>query len=134
MIKIQKEDFNFENEIQIIKSKYQNVGAVSSFIGYVRNTNDNKRVLSIDLEVYENMAQKTLQKICKEAKKRWKLKDVLIIHRYGKLSINEKIVLIATFSIHREDSFQSCQFIMNFLKKDAPFWKKEFYKKNFSWL
>ena len=80
------------------------------------------------------MAQKTLQKICKEAKKRWKLKDILIIHRYGKLSINEKIVLIATFSIHREDSIQSCQFIMNFLKKDAPFWNKEFYKKNFSWL
>ena len=63
MIKIQKEDFNFENEIQIIKSKYRNVGAVSSFIGYVRNTNNNRKVVSIDLEVYESMAKKTLQKI-----------------------------------------------------------------------
>ena len=134
MIKIQKGDFNLEEEINAIKSKYKNAGAVSTFIGYVRNINNNKKVLSIDLEVYENMASYSLKKIRSQAIKKWSLIDALIIHRFGKLDVNEKIVLVATFSIHRKDSIASCNYIMNFLKKDAPFWKKEFYKKNFSWL
>jgi molybdopterin synthase catalytic subunit len=134
MIKIQKEDFNLENEINFIKSKYSNIGAVSTFIGYVRDINKNKKVQSVDLEVYEEMAHKSLLAICNKAQKKWKLIDTLIIHRYGNLQINDKIVLVGTFAIHRKNSMEACSFIMDHLKKDAPFWKKEFYEKDFSWL
>ena len=134
MIKIQQENFNLEEEISAIKFKHTNVGAVSTFIGYVRNVNNNKKVTSIDLEVYRDMAINSLEKICTDAKKKWGLIDSLIIHRYGQLGINEKIVLVATFSMHRNDSIASCNYIIDFLKKDAPFWKKESYNKNFNWL
>ena len=134
MIKIQKEDFSSEEEIEKIKKLYSNVGAVTSFIGYVRNNNNNKKVNSINLEVYKKMAYKQLEKILTEAEKKWDLLDCLIIHRYGNLNVNSKIVLVASFSKHRKDSFESCNFIMNFLKKDAPFWKNEFYKNKNEWL
>ena len=134
MIKIQKGDFNLETEISKIKSKHNNIGAVSTFIGYVRNVNENKNVSALDIEVYEDMAIKSLNEICKNAKKKWKLIDTLVIHRFGKLKINQKIVLVATFSSHRKDSIAGCNYIMDFLKKDATFWKKEFYGNNFKWL
>ena len=134
MIKIQEKKFNLEDEINLIKSQYSNIGAVSTFVGYVRNSNNQQKVISIDLEVYKNMAYKSLEMICLKAQKKWNLIDTLIIHRFGKLSVNEKIVLVATFSNHRNDSFESCNYIMNYLKKDAPFWKKEFYNDNYKWL
>ena len=134
MIKIQKQDFDLDNEITLIKSKHNNVGAVSTFIGYVRDINNNKKVTSIDLEVYQEMAEKSLSAICNQAKKKWRLVDALIIHRFGRLYINEKIVLVATFSINRQNSIAACNYIMDYLKKDAPFWKKEFYNKDYSWL
>ena len=134
MIKIQKIDFNLDDELTLIKSKHNHVGAVSTFIGYVRNINNNKKVTSIDLEVYPEMAKKSLSAICNQAKKKWKLVDTLVIHRFGKLNTNEKIVLVATFSINRQDSIAACNYIMDYLKKEAPFWKKEFYDKNYSWL
>ncbi len=134
MIRIQKEDFNIEDEIQHIKKNLQDVGAVSIFIGYVRNTNNNKRVSSIDLEVYPAMAKKSLENIIDKANKKWNLSDSLTIHRYGKLNIGEKIVLVATFSKHRQDSMQACEFIMDYLKKNAPFWKKENYNNGYNWL
>ena len=126
MIKIQKEIFNVEDEISAIKKTHSNVGAVTSFIGYVRDTNNNTNVESINLEVYEKMAFKQFKKIIEEANVKWSLIDNLIIHRYGKLQVNDKIVLVASFSSHRKDSFEACNFIMDYLKKDAPFWKKEF--------
>ncbi len=134
MIKIQKEDFNAENEIDKIKNLYSNVGAISSFTGYVRNENNNRKVNSINLEVYKDMAYKQFEKIINEAKMKWKLIDCLIIHRYGKLDINSKIVLVSCFAQHRKDSFESCNFIMDYLKKDAPFWKNEFYENSNEWL
>jgi len=134
MIKIQKQDFDLEREISEIMFKHTNVGAVSTFIGYVRDINNNKEVTSIDLEVYQDMAFNSLEKIIDEAKKKWSLIDSLVIHRYGQLEISEKIVLVATFSMHRNDSISSCNYIMDFLKKNAPFWKKEFYNENFNWL
>ena len=134
MIKIQNKNFNLEKEINYIKKMHKNIGAISSFIGYVRDINNNKKVTSINLEVYEEMAFKALDLICIKAKKKWDLIDTLVIHRYGKLKINEKIVLVATFSKQRIDSMESCNYIMNYLKKDAPFWKKEYYQKSNSWL
>ena len=134
MIKIQEKKFNLEDEINLIKSQYSNIGSVSTFVGYVRNSNNQQKVISIDLEVYKDMAYKSLEMICLKAQKKWNLIDTLIIHRFGKLSVNEKIVLVATFSIHRKDSLEACNYIMDYLKKDAPFWKKEFYNNNFRWL
>ena len=134
MIRIQKEDFNFEEEINTIKKKHSDVGAVISFLGYVRNNNNNSNVESINLEVYEKMAYRQFEKIIEKANFKWSLIDTLIIHRYGNLQVNDKIVLVACFSSHRKDSFESCNFIMDYLKKDAPFWKNEFYNKKNEWL
>ena len=134
MIKIQEEDFNSEKEIEDIKKLYSNIGASTSFIGYVRDKNNNNKVGSIKIEVYQEMAHRQLEKIINEAKLKWQLLDCLIIHRYGKLNVNSKIVLVSCFSEHRKDSFESCNFIMDYLKKDAPFWKNEFYEKRNEWL
>ena len=134
MIKIQKKDFNLEKEIKNIKDNLSNVGAVSSFIGYVRDLNNNKDVKSIDLEVYNEMAIKELSKIKNFAIEKWSLTDCLIVHRYGKLDVGEKIVLVACFSEHRKHGMEACIYIMDYLKKDAPFWKKEFYFEGSSWL
>ena len=134
MIKIQKQNFNVETEISNIRKKHSNIGAVSTFIGYVRNINNDKEVKSLKLEVYEEMAIKELNKIILEVSKKWSLIDSLIIHRYGELKINEKIVLVACFSEHRKDSFDSCNYIMDYLKKNAPFWKKEFYSNGNEWI
>ena len=135
MIKIQKEDFNVEEEINAIKKLYSDVGAVTSFIGYVRdNNNNNNNVQSINLEVYEKMAYRQFEKIIEETNSKWNLIDTLIIHRYGKLKVNDKIVLVSSFSSHRKESFEASNFIMDYLKKDAPFWKNEFYDNKNEWL
>ena len=134
MIKIQKKDFNLENEIKIIKDNLTSVGAVSSFIGYVRDLNYNKDVRYIELDVYKDMAIKELSKIQSAAIDKWNLTDCLIIHRYGKLYVSEKIVLVACFAEHRKNSIDGCKDIMDYLKKDAPFWKKEFYSDGSDWL
>ena len=134
MIKIQEKDFNVEEEINWIKLQHLNVGAVSTFIGYVRSLNNQQKVTSINLEVYKDMAYKSLEDICSKAREKWDIIDVLIIHRFGKLNVKEKIVLVAIFSMHRKESFDACNFIMDYLKKDAPFWKKEYYNDNYEWL
>ena len=134
MIKIQKKNFNLEEEIEKIKNKHSDIGAQTSFVGYVRDLNNNKDVKYLNLEVYEEMAFKELSKIENNALNKWSLIDTLIIHRYGKLNVNEKIVLVSCFSQHRKDSFNACEYIMDYLKKDAPFWKNEFYYKDDEWL
>ena len=134
MIKIQEKDFNIEDEINQVKLQHLKVGAVSTFIGYVRSFNNQQKVTSINLEVYKDMAYKSLEDICAKAQERWSIIDVLIIHRFGKLNVKEKIVLVATFSMHLKESSDACSFIMDYLKKDAPFWKKEFYNDNYKWL
>ena len=134
MIKIQKQDFNSEKEIDDIKNLYSNIGASTSFIGYVRDNNNDNKVQSINIDVYKEMAHKQLEKIISKAKLKWLLLDCLIIHRYGKLNVNSKIVLVSCFSEHRKDSFESCSFIMDYLKRDAPFWKNEFYNNKNKWL
>lgn len=134
MIKIQKKNFNIEDEIQIIKDNHTSIGAANTFIGYVRDLNNNQDVKYIDLEVYNEMAFRELNKIEKKAIIKWDLIDCLIIHRYGKLHVNDKIVLVACFSKHRNNSFEACRFIMDYLKKDAPLWKKEYYSEGSNWL
>ena len=134
MIKIQKKDFNIEEEIKYIKENYSSVGAVNTFTGYVRDLNNNKDVKYINLEVYDEMAIKELNKIRNNSITEWSLTDCLIVHRYGKLHVNDKIVLIACYAENRDSTFQACKSIMDYLKKDAPFWKKEYYDEGFDWL
>ena len=134
MIKIQEKDFNIEDEINRIKLQHLNVGAVSTFVGYVRSLNNQQKVTSINLEVYKDMAYKSFEDICAKAQEKWDIIDTLIIHRFGKLDVKEKIVLVSTFSMHRKESTDACNFIMDYLKKDAPFWKKELYNDSYKWL
>ena len=134
MIKIQKKDFDLDQEIKILKDKYSNVGAAISFIGFVRDMNNKKDVKYIELEVYEKMAIKELSKIRDNAVKKFDLVDCLIVHRYGRLFVNDRIVLVVCFSEHRNNSFEACKFIMDYLKRDVPFWKKEIYFKGSEWL
>ena len=134
MIKIQKKDFDVEQEIKLLKDNYSSVGAVISFIGFVRDINNKRDVKYIELEVYEKMAIKELSKIKDYAVKKFDLVDCLIVHRYGKLFVNDKIVLVVCFSEHRNNSFEACKFVMDYLKRDVPFWKKEIYFKGSAWL
>ena len=134
MIKIQKKNFNLEDEIKVIKDKHTNVGAVSTFVGYVRDFNNGNDVKHIDLDVYNEMAIKELSKLKIQAISKFSLIDCLIIHRYGRLYVSDKIVLVACYSEHRNNGIEACKYIMDYLKKDAPFWKKEFYKEGSRWL
>lgn len=134
MIKIQKKSFNIDKEINFIKKKYQSIGAVSTFIGYVRDNNKNKKVLSINLEVYSEMAEEYLNNIIEKTKKKLNIIDILIIHRFGNLNIGEKIVLVAIFSKRRNEGIKACRLVMNYLKKDAPFWKNEKYRNKTEWI
>ena len=134
MIKVQKKNFNLEDEIKIIKDKYTNVGAVSTFVGYVRDFNNENDVKHIDLDVYNEMAIKELSKLKIQAISKFSLIDCLIIHRYGRLYVSDKIVLVASYSEHRSNGIEACKYIMDYLKKDAPFWKKEVYKEGSKWL
>ncbi len=102
-----------------------NVGAMVSFVGLVRDMNDGEVINALSLEHYPEMTQKALEAIELEAKTRWDVIDALIIHRVGTLKPLEQIVLVAVTSAHRGDAFKACEFIMDYLKTSAPFWKKE---------
>ncbi len=121
---IQHEDFDLTTEVALARASNSSIGAIVSFVGTVRDL-DSKNLNTMTLEHYPGMTQKSLQSIAENAKIKWKLQSVTIIHRIGKLDINDQIVLVITASKHRQEAFESCNFIMDFLKTDAPFWKKE---------
>jgi len=116
-IAVQTEDFDAGAEIRALSSDPR-VGAVASFVGVVRK-------VGMTLEHYPGMTEKALEKIVAEAGARWQVKDCTVIHRYGELKPTDQIVLVAVASAHRADAFAACEFIMDFLKTQAPFWKKE---------
>tara|TARA_B100000686_G_C16338238_1_gene736575 strand:+ start:243 stop:680 length:438 start_codon:yes stop_codon:yes gene_type:complete len=121
---VQKNDFNVNDEIKVITSKNSNIGGISSFIGIVREGKKNT-LKSMTLEHYPGMTEKMLQKIDLEAQKRWDLTETKIIHRYGKLLPGDQIVLVITASEHRKNAIKSCEFLIDWLKTKAPFWKLE---------
>ena len=123
MIKVQKLDFNINVEIKKITSNNRNIGGIGLFIGVVRDGDQKLKYMT--LEHYPIMTEKMLEKINIEAKNRWKLIDSVIIHRHGKLYPGDQIVLVATFSQHRKDALESCEFLIDWLKTKAPFWKLE---------
>ncbi|MEO8188635.1 MAG: molybdopterin synthase catalytic subunit MoaE [Burkholderiaceae bacterium] len=124
-VRVQRDDFDAGAEIARLRANNPKVGAVASFVGIVRDLNEGVAVGSITLEHYPGMTEKSLAAIAEQAKTRWSLLDVLIIHRIGTLAPTDQIVLVVTTSSHRGDAFAACQFVMDYLKTDAPFWKKE---------
>ena len=125
MIKVQRENFDVATELATLYAGRQNVGAVASFIGLVRDVAGPGELSAMTLEHYPGMTEKQLQQLEADALQRWPLDRVLIIHRYGRLLPGDQIVLCATTSAHREAAFAACTFLMDWLKTKAPFWKLE---------
>ena len=131
-VRVQNADFDLAAEINAIKKQKQNIGAINSFVGCVRDV-DNK-LLQMTLEHYPKMSEKIITSIVHDAEKRWQLLATTVIHRVGKLKVNDNIVLVIVATKHRKESFLACQFIMDCLKTKAPFWKKETTNKGEKWL
>ncbi len=124
-IKIQTMDFDVGQEIAQLRANRPEIGAVVSFIGLVRDINDGSKVATMELEHYPGMTEKALLEIEQQAKQRWPLLESLIIHRVGPLLPLDQIVLVAVAASHRGEAFAACEFMMDYLKTRAPFWKKE---------
>jgi molybdopterin synthase catalytic subunit len=124
-VRVQEADFDVGAELTALRAGDARVGALASFVGLVRDINDGARVAGMTLEHYPGMTEKALEAIVAEAKGRWDIYDALVIHRVGPLAPCDQIVLVAVTSAHRGESFAACEFIMDYLKTRAPFWKKE---------
>ncbi|RZA33800.1 MAG: molybdopterin synthase catalytic subunit MoaE [Lysobacteraceae bacterium] len=124
-IRVQEADFDLSHELAALRAGDGRVGAVVSFVGTVRDLNDGSAVSEMELEHYPGMTEKALEDIVAQARVRWPLLGVLVIHRVGPLQPLDQIVLVACCSAHRGEAFAACEFIMDYLKTDAPFWKKE---------
>jgi molybdopterin synthase catalytic subunit len=124
-VRIQTEDFDVSAEIARLREGNPKVGAVASFVGIVRDLNEGDSVASLTLEHYPGMTEKSVEGIVAEAHERWEIYDALVIHRIGTLSPLDQIVLVVVTSAHRGESFKACEFLMDYLKTRAPFWKKE---------
>jgi molybdopterin synthase catalytic subunit len=124
-IQVSESDFDPGAEIAALHAGQPRVGAVASFVGLVRDLNDGDSVMTLTLEHYPAMTEKSLREIVDEAKVRWNVLDVTLIHRVGRLQPLDRIVFVGVASMHRGDAFAACEFIMDYLKTRAPFWKKE---------
>ena len=125
VVRVQQEDFEVGAALAQLRVGKPEVGAIASFIGVVRDLNDATAVASLTLEHYPGMTERSIEAICDDACARWSLGDVLVIHRVGTLAPTDQIVLVATSSAHRGDALAACAFVMDYLKTQAPFWKKE---------
>ena len=125
-ISIQTQDFDLTAELALLRGNRTDIGAITSFVGLVREMEaGNSHVSSMTLEHYPGMTEKALATILQQASERWRVIDATIIHRVGVLQAAEQIVLVMVASAHRADAFAACEFIMDYLKTEAPFWKKE---------
>ncbi|MFZ5541521.1 MAG: molybdopterin synthase catalytic subunit MoaE [Pseudomonadota bacterium] len=124
-VRVQREDFDAGLEIATLRARDPRVGAVASFIGVARDVNDGERVAAMTLEHYPGMTERALEDIVAQAKRRWDVIDILVIHRVGELKPLDQIVLVAVTGAHRGEAFAACEFVMDYLKTEAPFWKKE---------
>jgi len=124
-IVIQRETFDLGAEVDAMSRGRTDIGAIASFVGLARDRNEGSGVQAMTLEHYPGMTEKTLAALVDEAKSRWTLLDVTVIHRIGRLLPGDPIVLVAVASQHRGEAFAACEFIMDYLKTQAPFWKKE---------
>lgn len=124
-IRVQTQDFDAGLEMNLLRNARKDKGAIVSFIGQVRDINEGDAVSLLTLEHYPGMTEKALEAIAVQAKSRWDIFDALIIHRVGTLQPSDQIVLVAVTGAHRGEAFKACEFIMDYLKTEAPFWKKE---------
>jgi len=124
MISVQSEDFNQQVEYDRLRQE-SHTGAVVTFTGLVRDINQGEQISALTLEHYPAMTEKALLAIVEQAKLRWSVIDTTVIHRVGELQLFDQIVFVGVASLHRGDAFAACEFIMDYLKTEAPFWKKE---------
>lgn len=124
-VRIQTADFDVSAEIAALRRGDPKVGAVASFVGVVRDVNEGGAVKEMTLEHYPGMTEKAIEEIIVQARSRWNVLNVLVIHRVGQLKPMDQIVLVAVAGEHRGEAFAACEFIMDYLKTRAPFWKKE---------
>jgi molybdopterin synthase catalytic subunit len=134
MIRVQRHDFDVGAEIEALTRDNHAIGGVASFVGLVRDMADDSNISAMTLEHYPGMTERQLEAIETEARERWPLQACLIIHRYGRLEPGDRIVLVVTASAHRQAAFDACQFLMDWLKTKAPFWKLEEAAKGTHWV
>ena len=125
IVRVQEADFDLNAELTALRAGDARIGALASFVGLVRDINDGAGVSEMTLEHYPGMTEKALADIVEEAKSRWEIYGALVIHRVGPLKPCDQIVLVAVTSAHRGEAFAACEFIMDYLKTRAPFWKRE---------
>jgi molybdopterin synthase catalytic subunit len=125
VIRVQREDFDVGAEIARLTKGRHEIGGIVTFVGVVRDAAGADRIGAMTLEHYPGMTEKQLGEIEAEARRRWKLEASLIIHRYGRLELRERIVLVITAAAHRQAAFEACEFLVDWLKTKAPFWKLE---------
>jgi molybdopterin synthase catalytic subunit len=124
-VRVQTADFDLSEEVRALRAGRPEVGAVVTFVGTVRDMNEGASVAELELEHYSGMTEKALEDIVARACARFKLADALVVHRVGPMQPQEQIVLVVTLGAHRGEAFAACEFIMDYLKSEAPFWKKE---------
>ena len=124
-VRVQIEDFDVGRELDALTHGRRDVGGLASFVGLVRDANDGHAIHGMTLEHYPGMTEKALEDICAQADARWKILDLVVIHRVGSLKPGDRIVFVGVASAHRGDAFEACEFIMDYLKTRAPFWKRE---------
>ena len=124
-VRIQTADFDVSAEIAKLRRGNPKIGAVASFVGVVRDVNDGEPIAAMTLEHYPGMTEHLIEEIINQARGRWQVMDALVVHRVGTLRPADQIVLVVVTSGHRGDAFAACEFIMDYLKTRAPFWKKE---------
>ncbi len=124
-VSIQPQDFDLSAEVAALRAGDARVGAVCAFIGTVRDRNDGQSIRTMELEHYPGMTEKAIEAMIGEAERRFDIFGVRVIHRVGLLQPEDQVVLVAVSSAHRGEAFQACEFLMDYLKTQAPFWKKE---------
>lgn len=124
-VRVQTADFDAGAEMARLRAGNPAIGAVASFVGVARDRNDGSAVATLTLEHYPGMTERALQRICEDAAQRWNIIDILVVHRVGELRPLDQIVLVVVTSAHRGEALACCEFVMDYLKTEAPFWKKE---------
>ena len=133
IVAVQKIDFDLNSEMESLKAKTKKAGAVVFFVGKVRDLEDDK-LQYLEIEAFEELAKSQIREICKNAADRWDLEYILVKHRFGRLKLNDNIVLVVTSSKHRKNAYDASVYIMEYLKSNVPFWKKEVANKTQNWV
>ena len=133
-VRVHEQDFDVSVELAAMRRGNPKIGAIASFVGVVRDINEGSSVATMTLEHYPGMTEKAITEIIDQARGRWEVLDALVIHRVGTLKPTDQIVLVIVASTHRGDAFAACEFIMDYLKTRAPFWKKEITPNGARWV